>query len=100
VAVPQTNPALPGGNTEAYQLAEQFTTQDHNNMARCMELNANQWMTLVGWGKDNGHFTTLQLGVATTLASYAAQGWIRRPSPKQAKHGATMIQAARSAGIL
>lgn len=41
-----------------------------------------------------------QRGVAYTLASYAAEGWIRSPSVKQAKHGSAMIEKARSAGIL
>jgi len=92
--------AFPPSDTNPDRLADQISNQDHNNMARCMELNAALWMQVVAWGNGQGQLTTLQLGVATTLASYAAQGWTRTPSPKQAKHGATMIEAARSAGII
>lgn len=74
--------------------------QDHNNAARCMELTSTQWMSIVTWGNGPGELKKWQLGLSTTLASYAAQGWSRTPSQKQAKQGAVMIEAARSAGIL
>lgn len=74
--------------------------QDLNNVNRCTELNPAQWLAIVAWGKGTGKMEPWQLGIATTLASYAAQGWTRVPSPKQAKHGVTMIDAARVAGIL
>jgi hypothetical protein len=38
--------------------------------------------------------------VAGTLSGYAAQGWPKPPSPKQARRGAEIIEAARAAGIL
>ena len=79
---------------------EDFSSQDHNNAARCMEINPTQWMAIVTWGNGPGHLEKWKLGIATTLASYAAQGWSRTPSQKQAKHGAAIIEAARSAGIL
>ena len=80
--------------------SEEFSNEDHNNAARCMELNATQWMSIVGWGNQSGDLKKWQLGIATTLASYAAQGWTRTPSQKQAKQGATIIEAARTAGVL
>lgn len=96
--------APPGAGTPGVQgvqrVAEEFSNQDHNNAARCMELNPAQWMAIVTWGNGAGDLQKWQLGVATTLASYAAQGWARTPSQKQAKHGAAIIEAARAAGIL
>lgn len=89
-----------GGGRGAPRSSEEFSNQDHNNAARCMELNATQWMAIVKWGNDSGNLQIWQLGIATTLASYAAQGWSRTPSQKQAKHGAAIIEAARAAGVL
>ncbi len=79
---------------------DDFSTLDHNNAARCMELDATQWMAIVAWGNGPGDLEKWQLGIATTLASYAAQGWTRTPSQKQAKHGAAIIESARAAGVL
>jgi len=94
---------VPAGGTSggrgAQVTSDEFSTQDHNNAARCMELGADQWLAIVSWGNGPGELEKWQLGIATTLASYAAQGWAKTPSQKQAKHGALMIAAARAGGI-
>lgn len=77
-----------------------ISSQDHSNAARCMEVDAPQWMVIVAWGNGPGQLEKWQLGIATTLASYAAQGWSKPPSQKQAKHGAAIIEAARAAGVM
>lgn len=98
--VASTAPNAASSNARSVQrLSEEFTSQDHNNAARCMELNPAQWMAIVAWGNGPGDLEKWQLGIATTLASYAAQGWTRTPSQKQAKHGATIIAAAKAAGV-
>ena len=74
--------------------------QDHNNVARCLELDATRWLAAVNWASQSGKFPILTINVAATLAGYAAQGWTRTPSAKQAKHGALVIEAARAAGVL
>lgn len=76
-----------------------LSTTDHNNIARCMEVDAGQWIVAVNWAKKSGQFMEITVKVAGTLAGYAAQGWPKPPSPKQAKHGAEIIEAARAAGI-
>jgi len=81
-----------------HKQTETLSNEDHNNIARCTELSSTQWLAIMDWGKGPGQFQVFRLGIATTLASYAAQG--RRPSPKQAKHGAAMIDEARLAGVL
>jgi AIPR protein len=94
-------PSIPTGSSDArLDPGKELSLSDQNNVAKCMELSAEQWIDLVKWGTGAGKLERLQLGVASTLASYAAQGWARTPSSKQAKHGAAIIQAARSAGIL
>jgi hypothetical protein len=79
---------------------EGLSTTDHNNIARCMEVSAPQWIAAVNWAKGCGRFETITIQVAATLAGYAAQGWPKPPSSKQARHGAEIIEAARSVGIL
>lgn len=73
---------------------------DHNNVARCMELSETQWLAIAKWGQEAGQLASWQRGIARTLAAYAAEGWSKPPSQKQAKHGADIIEIARSAGIL
>jgi len=81
-------------------LNDGLSTTDHNNIARCMEVDAAQWVTAVNWAKKSGRFEQITVQVAGTLAGYAAQGWPKPPSPKQARRGAEIIEAARTAGIL
>ncbi len=78
---------------------EQLSPRDHNNVARCLELDAAKWLVAVNWARQSGNFPDLTINVAATLAGYAAQGWTRTPSAKQAKHGAAIIEAARTAGV-
>ena len=79
---------------------DNLSTTDHNNIARCMEMDAAQWLVAVTWAKKSGRFMEITVKVAGTLAGYAAQGWPKAPSLKQAKHGAEILEAARVAGIL
>ncbi|MFO1482349.1 MAG: AIPR family protein [Verrucomicrobiaceae bacterium] len=79
---------------------DELSAHDHNNVARCLEIDAAKWLVAVNWAKQSGDFSNLTINVAATLAGYAAQGWTRMPSQKQAKHGAVIIEAARSAGVI
>ena len=88
------------GKTRLGNKGEVLSSQDHNNIARCMEVNAEQMLTAVTWARQSGQYPELTLRVAGTLAGYAAQGWDTPPSAKQAKHGAAIIEAARAAGIV
>lgn len=65
----------------------------HNNLARCMEVDAARWFRIQIWGSESGNLNDLQLGIANTLAGYAAQGWKKKPSEKQAARGVEMIAA-------
>jgi len=96
-APPETS-VLKGGPTPPRN--DGLSTIEHNNIARCTEVDAAQWLAAVAWAKKSGQFKEITVKVAGTLAGYAAQGWSTTPSPKQAKHGAEIIEAARAAGIL
>jgi hypothetical protein len=76
-----------------------LTTRDQNNIARCMELAEKDWLAIADWGQKSNELKEWQRGLARSLAGYAAENWSKKPSDKQAKHGARMIEAARTAGV-
>ena len=76
VSLIASNGSASNGRSD-WLFAENFSNEDHNNAARCMELSQAQWMSIVTWGNGDGDLKTWQLGLATTLASYAAQGWTK-----------------------
>ena len=77
-----------------------LTARDQNNIARCLELTEKEWLAIAEWGQKSGELEEWQRGLARSLAGYAAENWSRRPSDKQAKHGARMIEAALIAKVL
>lgn len=77
-----------------------LTARDQNNIARCMELTEKDWLAVAEWGQRSGELQEWQRGLARSLAGYAAEKWSRCPTDKQAKHGARMIETARTAGVL
>jgi hypothetical protein len=73
------------------------TPGDHtiqNNIARCLEVNAQTWFKIQMWGSETGKLEPWQCGIANTLSGYAAAGWRKKPSEKQAKYGVEMLTAA------
>ena len=93
-------PSLESGSRNGgHRTVTAFSEADHTNVARCLELTSEQWMAIVTWGSGHGGLLKWQLGLAMSLAGYKAQG-LTQISQKQAKHGAAMIEAARSAGVL
>jgi hypothetical protein len=78
---------------------DRMQLQDQNNIARCRELSEAQWLKIATWGQTSGALVSWQKGIARTLAGYAAEGWQRLPSIKQARQGVKMIDQARSLGV-
>lgn len=76
-----------------------LTSSQQNDLARCLELRAEDWMRIAAWGRETGAIETWKLGLVTTLASYAAQGR-KVLSLKQVTHASDVIAKAREAGIL
>lgn len=69
----------------------------HNNIARCMEIDAQKWFQIQLWGSESGKLKEWQIGIANTLAGYAAQGWRRKPSEKQALRAMEIIEIFNNA---
>jgi hypothetical protein len=91
--------ALPDLATGGSKGTASLTAKDRENIARVMQISAEEWVHISGWGARSGNLQPWQCGIATTLASYAAGGWARIPSDKQANHGVKILaQADREGG--
>ena len=75
--------------------AAPITPKDYENIAECKKLNGEQWLKIHAWGVRTGLLEKWQCGISQTLAGYAANGWDREPSHKQAKQGAVILEIAK-----
>jgi hypothetical protein len=66
-----------------------------NNIARCMQVDGPTWFKISLWGKETGLLQFWQTGIANTLAGYAVGSWLKKPSEKQANHGAKILELYR-----
>jgi len=71
---------------------EDVSHEVQSNIARCLQVDAQQWLKIQLWGTESGELVDWQIGIANTLSGYAAQGWKRNPSEKQAKHAVAMLE--------
>lgn len=78
---------------------ESVSPEDFRNIEICKGVDGATWLAIHAWGKKSGELQRWQYGIAHTLAGYAAEGWTKGPSTKQARHGVTIIDLARKAGI-
>jgi hypothetical protein len=88
-----------GGRGRRKGSAADLSPAQQNDLARCLELAAEDWLKIAAWGRETGSIESWKLGLVTTLASYAAQGR-KAMSEKQAKHAAGIISMAREAGVI
>ncbi|MGA7178150.1 MAG: AIPR family protein [Thiobacillaceae bacterium] len=61
-----------------------LTASDLAQIGRVREIDATKWLQIANWGRRNRKTYKLA-GIAATLAQYAADGWARNASIKQAK---------------
>jgi hypothetical protein len=78
----------PGTTTEP---DDTVTPADLENIAACKRLDGPTWLRISGLGRGLG-LQTLQIGIALTLSGYAASGWEKNPSPKQAKQAVKIMR--------
>ena len=71
-----------------------LSAEDRENIARVMQVRPEGWLHLVGWGSRSQKLRSWQIGIATTLAGYAATSWTKVPSQKQAKQGKEILRVA------
>ena len=75
-----------------------LSAEARENIARIMQVEAGGWLHLVGWGSRSQKLRSWQIGIATTLAGYAATSWTKVPSQKQARQGKEILRVAEGHG--
>jgi hypothetical protein len=75
-----------------------LSAADRENIARVMQISAGEWIHICGWGARSDALQPWQVGIATTLASYAAVGWTTVPSRKQALQAVEILRIADEGG--
>ena len=78
--------AMPAGARQADPAVPALTSDDLALISKAREIDPMKWLQIANWGQRNRKTYRLA-GIASTLAQYAADGWIRSPSIKQAKWG-------------
>jgi hypothetical protein len=62
-----------------------------NSIAKCTQVSAKEWFEISVWGGQTNNLEVWQIGIANTLAGYAAANWVKKPSEKQAIHGLKIL---------
>ncbi len=73
---------------------------DYERIARCMTISGAAWLEVAERGQKAGIIHWKVAGICRTMAQYAAGGWDRKPSAKQAKPALDAVMAAETAGLL
>jgi len=76
------------------------SVEDYERIARCMEVSSAQWLEAAERGQRAGVIHWKVAGICRTLAGYAAGGWERKPSAKQARPALQAFAAVEEAGLL
>lgn len=77
-----------------------LSVEDFNRISRCMEIDSQLWLKAGEIGQNRRLLHRTSAGICRTLAGYAAGGWEKRPSLKQARYGLEAIATVRAAGLL
>jgi len=75
-----------------------LTADEQSSAAEVMKYSAEQWFAIHTWGKRSGSLAEWQAGIAHTLSGYAASGWQRVPSVKQARQAMRILEIAHAGG--
>lgn len=92
--------ALTLGDDTADASKAQLSVEDFNRITRCMEIGANHWLRAAEIGQNRRLLHRTSVGICRTLAGYAAGGWEKRPSPKQARYGLEALATMEASGAL
>ena len=87
------------GAVTANQAAPGLNVADYDRIEACTRIPSSVWVATAEAGQRSGILHFKLAGICMTLANYAAGGWARRPSVKQAKHGLECIAKVRAAGL-
>jgi hypothetical protein len=90
----ETGVAPPSASTGTH------SATDYEKIARCMQVPSVTWLQVAERGQKAGLVHWTVAGICRTLASYAAGGWDRKPSLKQARPALEALLAVQRAGLV
>ena len=73
----------------------ELTAEDRDNLAAVMLIPDSAWLDIHRWAVKSGTVPEFQCGIAHTLIGYAAGGWAKVPSRKQARYAVEILEMAR-----
>lgn len=76
------------------------SVEDYDRIERCMTIPSALWMEVAERGQQAGILHWTVAGICRTMAGYAAGGWVKKPSVKQAQHGLNAVAEAQEAGLV
>ncbi|RVE96402.1 AIPR protein [Sinorhizobium meliloti] len=77
-----------------------LSADDFGRIRRCMEVDSGTWLQAAELGQRTRVVHWKTAGILRTLASYAAGGWEKKPSVKQARFALEALQTVRDAELL
>ncbi|MBO9136207.1 AIPR family protein (plasmid) [Rhizobium sp. B230/85] len=80
--------------------SQKLSAEDFDRIHRCMEVDSATLLQAGELGQRERVLHWKTAGILRTLASYAAGGWEKKPSVKQARFALEALQAVRDAGLL
>lgn len=91
---------LPNVGRAAAEGEDELSKEDRENLARVMRVDKKRWREISDWGQESGELKPWQHGIALTLSGYAAGGWKKVPSVKQARQAVKMLVIAKEAELI
>lgn len=73
---------------------------DYDRIDQCLKIDAATWLEVAEKGSQAGIIHWKVAGICRTIAGYAAGGWTRKPSTKQAKPAMDALNAALEAELI
>jgi hypothetical protein len=73
---------------------------DYERISRCMQIPSAVWLEIAERGQKTNTIHWTVANICRTIAGYAAGGWERKPSVKQAKHALDAALKVERAGLV
>jgi hypothetical protein len=80
--------------------AAELSTLDRQNINRVIRQKPEFLLQLGMWGKKTGELEQIQIDIVLTVSTYAAGGWMKIPSHKQAGHVVSALEIAKEANFV
>jgi hypothetical protein len=81
-------------------LLRAHSVADYERIERCIIISAATWLEVAERGQKASVVHWKVAAICRTIASYAAGGWDKKPSARQAKPALEAYQACERAGVI